>query len=121
MHQDDGLAEAAPGQAYPFAPVGRSFLLPVYIPPNRLVQEVQDNHDVLYDNGPHLPAADPLEAFPGVQPHTAPPAGMSPANDLRYLAGRFLNNPDTLVNMLRIEPRPGGRLVVWIALELAAH
>ena len=86
-----------------------------------MVQGVQDNHDVLHDNGVHPPTADPLEAFPGVQPPTAPPAGMSPANDLRNLAGRFLNNPDALVNMLRIEPRPGGRLVVWIALEFAAR
>ena len=44
---------------------------------------------------------------------------MLPANGLRILAGRFLNNPDTLVHMLRIEPGPGGRFEVWIALELA--
>ena len=31
----------------------------------------------------------------------------------------FLNNPGMLVNMLRIEPAPNGRLEVWIALELA--
>jgi hypothetical protein len=44
-----------------------------------------------------------------------PPA----ANGLRNLAGRFLNNPGTLVNMLRIEPGRDGRFEVWIALELA--
>ena len=44
---------------------------------------------------------------------------MPPANGLRNLAGRFLNNPDTLVNMLWIEPGPGGRFVVRIELELA--
>ena len=44
---------------------------------------------------------------------------MPQANGLRILAGRFLNNPDTLVNMLRIEPGPGGSFEVWIALELA--
>jgi hypothetical protein len=38
---------------------------------------------------------------------------------LRNLFGRFLNNPDTLVNMLRIEPGTGGRFVAWIELELA--
>ena len=121
MHWDVGVAEAAPGQANPFGPVCRSFLLYVYIPPtpSRLMQEVQDNHHVLYDNGAHLPMADPPEAFPGVQPHAAPPAGMPLANSLRNLAGRFLYNPDTLINMLRIEPGPGGRFVVWIALELA--
>ena len=63
--------------------------------------------------------ADPPNAFPGVWPQLAPPADMLPANGLRILAGRFLNNPDTLVHMLRIEPGPGGRFEVWIALELA--
>jgi len=101
MHWDVGGAEVVPAQAHPFAPV------------------VQDNHDGLYDYGAYLPAADPPEAFPGVQPHAAPPADMPPANGLKNLAGRFLNNPDTFVNMLRIEPGPGGRFVVWIELELA--
>jgi hypothetical protein len=41
------------------------------------------------------------------------------ANSLRNLAERFLNNPGTLVNMLRIEPGPGGRFEVWIAIESA--
>ena len=40
------------------------------------------------------------------------------ANGLINLAGRFLNNPGTLVNMLRIEPGRNGRFEVWIALEL---
>ena len=44
-----------------------------------------------------------------------PPA----ANGLRNLVGRILNNPGTLVNMLRIEPGPNGRFEVWVALELA--
>jgi len=100
---DVGGAEFVLGQAHPFAP------------------EVQDNNDGLhgYDYGAHLPVADPPEAFPGFQPHAAPPVDMPPANGLRNLAGRFLNNPDTLINMLRIEPGPGGRFVVWIELELA--
>jgi len=103
MHRDVTVAEAVPAQAPPFAP------------------EVQNNHDGLYDNGAHLPAADPQapEAFPGVQPHAAPPADVPPANGLRNLAGRLFNNPDALVNMLRIELGPRGRFVVWIALELA--
>ena len=83
------------------------------------MQEVQENHEILNGHGAHLPAADPPDAFPGVWPHQAPPADIPPANGLRILAGRFLNNPDTLVNMLRIEPGPGGRFEVWIALELA--
>jgi len=101
VHWDVGVAEAVPAQAPPFAP------------------EVQDNHDGLYGYGAHLPAADPPEAFPGFQPHAAPPAEMPPANGLRNLADRFFNNPDALVNMLRVELGPRGRIVVWIALELA--
>ena len=118
MHRDVGVAEAAPEQAQHFAPVCRAVLLHVYIQPTCLALQVQDNHDVIYDNGAHLPVAGPNEAFPGVQPHAAPPADM-PTNGLRDLAGRFLYSPDTLVNMLRFEPGPDGRFVVWIALELA--
>jgi hypothetical protein len=119
--RDVGGAEFVPGQAHPFAPVCRTFLLCGYIQPNYLVQEVRDNHDGLYGYGygAHPPVADPPEAFLGGQPHAAPPADVPPANGLRNLAGRFLNNPDTLVNMLRIEPGPGGRFAVWIELELA--
>ncbi|KAN0131296.1 hypothetical protein V8E53_010876 [Lactarius tabidus] len=99
MYQDDRVAEPVPAQAQPFAP------------------GVQENYD---GYGAHFPAADPREAFPGVQPHPPPLADMPPAaNGLRNLVGRFLNNPGTLINMLRIEPGPGGRFEVWIALELA--
>jgi len=103
MHRDVGGVEVVPAQAHLIAP------------------DVQDNRDGIYGYGygARLPAAHPLEAYPGVQPHAAPPADMPPANGLRNLASRFLNNPDTLVNMLRIEPGPGGRFMVWIELELA--
>ena|ERR1700761_4366762 len=117
MPWDVGVAEVVPAQAHPFAPVCITFLLHVYIQLNHLVQQVQENDDGLYGHGAHLPAADPPGAFPG--DHPAPHADMPPENGLRILAGRFLNNPDTLVNMLRIEPGPGGRFEVWIALELA--
>ena len=80
------------------------------------MQAVQEN----YDGYAHFPAGYPPEAFPGVRPYPAPPADMPPpGNGLRDLVGRFLNNPGTLVNMLRIEPGPNGRLEVWVALELA--
>jgi hypothetical protein len=119
MHRGDGVADPVPAQARPFAaiPVCITFLLHVSIQPNQLVQEVQENYD---GYGAHIPVADPPEAFPGVWPYPAPPADMPPAvNGLRDLAGRFLNNPGTRVNMLWVEPGPGGRFEVWIALELA--
>ena len=85
------------------------------------MQEVQDNSDGFYRDGVHLPAAGPSppEALPGGWPHPEPPVNIPLANGLRILAGRLLNNPDTLVNTLRIEPGSGGRFEVWIALELA--
>ena len=117
MYWDDRVAEPVPAQAHPLAPVCRTFLLYVSIKSNYFVQHVQENHD---GYGPHFAPADPPEAFPGVRPHPAPPADIPPAaNGLRNLAGHFLNNPGTLVNMLRIVPGPNGRLEVWIALELA--
>jgi len=105
MHRDvlQGVAEAVPAQAPPFVP------------------EVQENYDGRLGYGAQFPAADAPGAFPGVWPHPAPPANMPvpPANALRNLASRYLNNPETRVNMLRIEPGHGGRFEVWIALELA--
>ena len=113
----DGVAEPVPAQAPPFAQVRTTFLLHVSIEPKHFVQEVQENYNV-YDA--HFPAADPPEAFPYFRPYPAPPADIPPAaNGLRNLVGRFLNNPGTDVNMLRIEPGPNGRFQVWIALELA--
>jgi hypothetical protein len=118
MHRDNGVADPVPAQAHPFAaaPVCRTFPLHVSIQPNQLVQEVQENYD---GYGAHFPEADPPEAFPGVWPYPALPADMPPAvNGLRNLVGRLLNNPGTLVNMLRIVPGPGGRFEVWVVLEL---
>ncbi|KAH9036029.1 hypothetical protein EDB83DRAFT_2415390 [Lactarius deliciosus] len=105
IHRDVGVAEAIPAQALPFA----------------LNQEVQGNYDRPFQvgYGAQLRAADPPEAFPGVWPHPAPPANMPLADGLRNLASHYLNNPDTRVNVLQIEPGPGGRFEVWIALDLA--
>src|SRR6266702_5476757 len=119
MHRGVRVAEAVPAQAHPFAPVCRAFLLHLYVQPNHLMQEVQENYDGLFGYGAQFPAADPPEAFPGVLRHPAAPANMPLANGLRDLASRYLNNPGTNVNMLRIEPGPGGRVEVWIALDLA--
>lgn len=117
MRQDGGGAEPVPAQAYPFAPVRRTLLLYVSISPIHFVQEVQQNYE---GYGAQPPAADLPEAFPRVRPYPAPPADIPPAaNGLINLVGRILNNPSTLVNMLRIEPGPGGRFEIWIALELA--
>jgi len=101
LYRDVGVAEAFPAQAPPFAP------------------EVQGDYDGLFLYGAQPLATDPPEAFPGVWLHPAAPVNVPPANGLRNLANRYLNNPDTHVNMLWIEPGPGGRFQVWFALELA--
>ena len=112
-----GPAEAGPAQVHRLGPVCRTFLLCIYLT-KHLVQNFE-NHDGVYAPGAQFPAADLPEALPGVWPHPAPPVDIPPENRLRILAARFLNNPDTLVNMLRIEPGHGGRFEVWIRLELA--
>ena len=82
-----------------------------------MAQEVQQNHNG-YDA--QFPAAGPAEAFPYAWPYPAPLVDMPlAAYGLRDLVGRFLNNPGTDINMLRIEPGRNGRFEVWIALELA--
>lgn len=101
LHRDVGVAEAVPAQVLPVVPA----------------QEFQECRDGLHA-GARFHAADPPEDVHGVWPHHNPPADIPPANGLRILAGRLLNNPDTLVNMLRIEPGPDGRFEVWIALQL---
>ncbi|KAH9073030.1 hypothetical protein EDB83DRAFT_155158 [Lactarius deliciosus] len=97
----DVVAEAAPARALHITP------------------EVQENYDGRFGYDAQFPVADPPDAFPGVQLHPAAPANMPPANRLRNLASHYLNNPDTHVNILRIEPRPSGRFEVLIVLELA--
>ena len=119
MYRDDRAAEPVPAQAHPFTPVCRTFLLYVSIKLNHFVQEVHQNYDGYHAR---FPAADPAEAeaFPNVQPYPSPPTDTpAAANDLRDLAGRLLNNPGTLVNILQIKRGPNGRFHVWIALELA--
>ena len=85
------------------------------------MQEFQENRrdDGLYGHGAQFPGADPPEDVPGVWLHPPPPADPDmPANDLKFFAARLINNPDTRVNILRIEPGAGGRFEVWITLEL---
>ncbi|KAI9449382.1 hypothetical protein BJY52DRAFT_1215941 [Lactarius psammicola] len=101
MQQDVGIAQGIPAQAHAFAPE----------------DPVQENHHGLFGYNVQAPGAD--QAFPGFQPHPAPFFNVPPANGLRNLTGRYLNNPDTRINMVWIEPGLGGRFRVWIALELA--
>jgi len=38
---------------------------------------------------------------------------------LRHLARRYVNNPESLVNAVRLEPGPSGRVQVMIMIEIA--
>jgi len=105
MHQDIGVAEPVPAQAHHF-----------------FVPGFQDNRrdDGLYGHRAQFPGADPPENVHGIWLHPPPPADPDmPANDLRIVAGRLINNPDTRVNILRIEPGAGGRFEAWIAIDFA--
>ncbi|KAI9431136.1 hypothetical protein BJY52DRAFT_1232222 [Lactarius psammicola] len=93
--EGSGAAQGVPAQAHAFAP------------------EVQENHDALFGYGAQFPTADPPKAFPSIRPVN------TRVNVLRNLAGHYLNDPDTLINMVWIEPGPGGCVRVWIVLKLA--
>ncbi|KAH9165927.1 hypothetical protein EDB89DRAFT_2076363 [Lactarius sanguifluus] len=83
--------------------------------------EVQENHDNIFGYAPADPAVGPPQYFPGPEPlpYQAPLANAAPADGLRNLAGRYINNPGTRINMLRIEPGIAGHFEVWIVLEMA--
>ncbi|KAH9018164.1 hypothetical protein EDB84DRAFT_1581604 [Lactarius hengduanensis] len=82
--------------------------------------EVQENHDNIFEYAPADPAVGPPQYFPGPEPlpYQAPLANAAPADGLRNLAGRYINNPGTRINMLRIEPGLAGHFEVWIVLEM---
>ena len=44
---------------------------------------------------------------------------MSVTESLRCLASRYINNPESLINGVRLEPGPSGRFQVVIMLEIA--
>ncbi len=83
------------------------------------MQQVHGNHDGLRAHEAQVFAARAPEPIHGIWPNPAPPAYIPQVNGLRNLAGRYFNNPEAVVNTLRIEPGPDGRFLVWIALDLA--
>ncbi|KAI9442973.1 hypothetical protein H4582DRAFT_1921647 [Lactarius indigo] len=70
----------------------------------------------------------PLQAIAGtqapqtmavVQPRQNPTIGISVAEGLRRLADRYVNNPASLVSVVRLEPGPSGGFQVVVILEMA--
>jgi hypothetical protein len=48
-----------------------------------------------------------------------PVPDMSVTESLRRLAGRYIDNPESFVNAVRLEPGSSGRFLVVITLETA--
>ena len=58
-------------------------------------------------------------ALPDPSAHWVPALGQSTAENLRRLASRYLNHPDSQIDMVRMEPGSAGRYKVVIVLEMA--
>ncbi|KAH9012466.1 hypothetical protein EDB85DRAFT_2159031 [Lactarius pseudohatsudake] len=125
IQQDGRVAQGVPAHLQAVAHQENKMLL---LPLVKLVKsgfadapEVQENHDNIFGYAPADPAVGPPQYFPGPEPlhYQAPLVNAAPADGLRNLAGRYVNNPGTRVNMLRIEPGLAGHFEVWIVLEMA--
>jgi hypothetical protein len=60
-----------------------------------------------------------LAAVQPVQPRQDPTIRKSVAEGLRRLADRYVNNPNSAVDVVRLEPGPSGGFQVVIILEAA--
>jgi len=72
----------------------------------------------VFDYAAQHAAAGPAPALYEM-PHQHPIPTEPATEVLRRLASRYLNQPDALVNMVRMEPCPGGGFRVKIKLEMA--
>ena len=84
------------------------------------LQEAQENQDGIFGYPPAGLAVGNPQYVPGPEalPDPAPLHDAPLADGLRDIASRYINNPGTRVNMLRIEPGLGGRFEVWIVAEI---
>jgi hypothetical protein len=64
-------------------------------------------------------AAGPFQAQTNVDIDQTLDPDMTVTETLRRLAGRYLDNPESLVNAVRLEPGTSGRFLVIIMLETA--
>lgn len=68
---------------------------------------------------PSQAAAGTPQTLAVVQPRQNPTIGISAAEGLRRLADRYVNNPASLVSVVRLEPGPSGGFQVVIILGMA--
>jgi hypothetical protein len=89
-------------------------LLPKYLV-EVLLQENQEN----IDHAPLRGDVGRAQASRNVWSDQTPVPEMSVTEDLRHLAGRYLDNPDSQVRLVRLEMVPSGQFQVVIILEMA--
>jgi len=79
-------------------------------------QAPQDLENVGY--APLPEAVDPLQVRAGAEPDQAQVLDIPVSERLRRLAGRYVNNPESLVNGVHLESGPSGRFQVVITVEI---
>jgi len=79
-------------------------------------QASQDQENVGY--APLPEAVDPLQVQIGAEPDQAQVLDIPVSERLRRLAGRYVNNPESLVNGVHLESGPSGRFQVVITVEI---
>ena len=57
--------------------------------------------------------------LPDPSAHRAPALGQSVTENLRRLASRYVNHPESQIDMVRMEPGSAGQYKVVIVLEMA--
>jgi hypothetical protein len=125
MYHDAGVPQHIPVQPQVIeaqvAPVRFHLLFfkPIY-PQHLLLQEIQGDNHFHVDYAPQLLVPGPARAeHPDPWAYNAPVHDYPPADDLRRLARRYLDHPNSQVDMVRMEPGHAGRFKVVITLETA--
>ncbi|KAI0289539.1 hypothetical protein B0F90DRAFT_1793546 [Multifurca ochricompacta] len=113
VHYPPVLINAMP--PYIYHNVGATQSIPVQA--QVATPELQGNGGFGY--APHYTAPVPTGAFPNEWLHQAPVPSEPVAELLRQLASHYLHHPDSLVDMVRMEPGNTGRFKVVITLQLA--
>jgi hypothetical protein len=99
----------------PQAPVGSQILCSLYLS-GFWLQENQE--DAGYNPPQEAVTPSSFEIQTGAAPDQAQVLDISVPERLRRLAGRYVNDPESLVNGVYLEPGPSGRFQVVITIEI---
>lgn len=80
------------------------------------IQQNQENVNADHAPPPEAVGPDPLQN--GAMPSEVQAIDMSVPERLRRLARRYVNNPESLVNGVHLEPDPSGRFQVVITIDI---